>query len=160
MTAGRPDSPLSSIYMSIFCCPKTQKINRRKYLLAAGFGLYFFPVDSLVWIFAIGGTRVDPPQWSSNVLPRYRGWGRQKFPIFIPGRTYHQKYPPKLITVLCSHITGNISQALEWKEIKFFSNISYFRNSSFKKMISYTKGVYWNLFKKKTCIFFLLVFFS
>ena len=105
----------------------------KKYVLAAAsyrFWIIFLPVDSVVWIFAIGGTRVDPPQWSSNVLLRYRGWGASKISNIYtyPGlRTYHQKYPPKHITILCSQITEHISQALKRKEIKFISNFSYFR---------------------------------
>ena len=53
------------------------------------------------------------PQWSSNVLPRYRGWGASKKSNIYTRGNLSSKISPKLITILCSHITGHISQALE-----------------------------------------------
>ena len=72
----------------------------KKYVLAAAsyrFWIIFLPVDSVVWIFAIGGTRVDPPQWSSNVLLRYRGWGASEVSnIFTQGGLIIKNIPPNL----------------------------------------------------------------
>ena len=62
----------------------------KKYLSAAAAGkrfwIIFLSVDSLVWIFAIGGTRVDPLHNGPLMCCRDTGGGgRQKSPIFIPG---------------------------------------------------------------------------
>ena len=60
--------------------------------------MYYISSHSRLWIFAIGGAGVArSPQWSSNVLPRYRGWGASKISDIYthppPGRTYHQNIP-------------------------------------------------------------------
>ena len=81
----------------------------------------------MLWIFAIGGAGVArSPQWSSNVLPRYRGWGASKIsdiythPPNPPWPDLSSKYPLDL---------GSLSKAAGWvwcKLVSFLDSTTFF----------------------------------
>ena len=82
--------------------------------------LYYISSHSRLWIFAIGGAGVArSPQWSSNVLPRYRGWGASKIsdiythPPTAPWPDLSSKYPLDL---------GSLSKAAGWVCCKLLSS--------------------------------------
>ena len=100
----------------------------KKYPLAAAAGkrfwIIFLSVDSLVWIFAIGGTRVDPLHNGPLMCCRDTGGGgRRKSPIFIPEGTYHQKYPPNLSQSSALILRGIFHKHWNERKLNSFQNL-------------------------------------